>query len=200
MARAGVASASAQSDSIKGLAQSIARPTYRRLLNAEPLLRRAVPGLIIAFLITICIGAIVQVLDHRRQTLGERAATIEAAADLVAEHLNVHGKAAPTSAQAALPAALPRWATEGGRRFILTNAEGVVTATTPMLPGAIGRRLVSLLGPTQPLTTFGASAGVLEITLPNDVRALATVRTLDAPLGQLAVIEPRADALAVWQS
>ena len=41
MARAGVASASAHPDSIKGLAQSIANPAYRRLLNAEPLLRRA---------------------------------------------------------------------------------------------------------------------------------------------------------------
>ena len=71
MARAGVASASARPDSIKGLAQSIAKPAYRRLLNAEPLLRRAVPVLIIAFLATICVGAVVQVLDHRRQTLND---------------------------------------------------------------------------------------------------------------------------------
>ena len=61
MARATLASASAQSDSIKGLAQSIAKPAYRRLLTAEPLLRRAVPVLIIAFLVTICVGAGVQV-------------------------------------------------------------------------------------------------------------------------------------------
>ena len=69
MARAAAASASAHPDSIKGLAQSIAKPAYRRLLNAEPLLRRAVPVLIIAFLATICVGALVQILDHRRQTL-----------------------------------------------------------------------------------------------------------------------------------
>ena len=67
-----VASASARTDSIKGLAQSIAKPAYRRLLTAEPLLRRAVPVLIIAFLATICVGALVQVLDHRRQTLNDR--------------------------------------------------------------------------------------------------------------------------------
>ena len=57
MARAGVASASLRSDSIKGLAQSVAKPAYRRLLTAEPLLRRAVPILIVAFMLTICIGA-----------------------------------------------------------------------------------------------------------------------------------------------
>ena len=67
MARAEAASASARSDSIKGLAQSIAKPAYRRLLTAEPALRRAVPVLIIAFLLTICVGAVVQVLEHRRQ-------------------------------------------------------------------------------------------------------------------------------------
>ncbi len=59
MARAHAASACVQSDSIKGLAQSIAKPAYHRLLVAEPALRRAVPTLIIAFLITICLGAFV---------------------------------------------------------------------------------------------------------------------------------------------
>ena len=47
MARAHAASACVQSDSIKGLAQSIAKPAYHRLLIAEPVLRRAVPTLII---------------------------------------------------------------------------------------------------------------------------------------------------------
>src|SRR5579862_3986705 len=67
MARAHAANACVQSDSIKGLAQSIAKPAYHRLLIAEPTLRRAVPILIIAFLITICLGAFVQVLDQYRQ-------------------------------------------------------------------------------------------------------------------------------------
>ena len=62
-----------RSDSIKGLAQSIAKPAYRRLLTAEPALRRAVPALIIAFLLTICVGAFVQILDHRRQSIAELA-------------------------------------------------------------------------------------------------------------------------------
>ena len=53
MARAESAHASPRSQSIKGLAQSIANPAYRRLLTAEPALRRAVPLLIIAFLATV---------------------------------------------------------------------------------------------------------------------------------------------------
>src|SRR5258708_38726511 len=88
MARAEVASASVRSDSIKGLAQSIAKPAYRRLLTAEPALRRAVPALIIAFLVTICVGAIVQVLDHRRQAIIELMRQIESGADFLADRLD----------------------------------------------------------------------------------------------------------------
>src|SRR5438876_8257566 len=88
MARAEVASASVNSDSIKGLAQSIAKPAYRRLLTAEPALRRAVPALIIAFLLTICVGAIVQVLDHRRQAVSELVNQIDATADFMADRLD----------------------------------------------------------------------------------------------------------------
>ncbi|HEY6832250.1 MAG TPA: ATP-binding protein [Pseudolabrys sp.] len=203
MARAGAASASAHPDSIKGLAQSIAKPAYRRLLTAEPLLRRAVPVLIIAFLATICVGAVVQVLDQRRQTLDNSFLALDAVAELATERLSLPLKQESdvvARPQEILNRALPVWATTGGRQFILTNADGVVMATTPAGDGIVGRRLIDLLGPTQPLTTFGAGAGVLEITLPDDTRALATVRTLNPPLGQIAVIQSRDAALTNWRS
>ena len=205
MARADVASASAsaRSDSIQGLAQSIAKPAYRRLLTAEPLLRRAVPVLIIAFLATIFVGAIVQVLDHRRQSLNDRFIALDAAADIAAERLQqplAHTADALARPEEVLARALPPWATSAGRRFILTNAEGVVAAATPAADATIGRRLIDLLGPTQPLTTFGAGAGVMEITLPDETRALATVRMLKAPFGQIAVVQSRDAALASWRS
>ncbi len=203
MARASVASASARPDSIKGLAQSIAKPTYRRLLNAEPLLRRAVPVLIIAFLATICVGALVQILDERRQALNNEVVSIDAAADLASERLREAIKKSATAIeqpQQALSNVLPTWAMATGRRFMLTNADGVVAAATPGTEAVIGRRLIDLLGPAQPLTTFGAGAGVMELTLPDGTRALATVRMLLLPLGQLAVVQPRAAALAAWRS
>jgi two-component system, cell cycle sensor histidine kinase PleC len=203
MARADVASASAHSDSIRGLAQSVAKPAYRRLLNAEPLLRRAVPVLIIAFLATICVGALVQVLDHRRQVLANDTASLEAVADLLVERLQRPSKKSADAverSQLALTHLLPPWALTAGRRFFLTNADGVVTAAAPPGDSALGSRLIDLLGPTQPLTTFGADAGVMEITLPDDARALATVRMLTSPLGQLAVVQSRDAALANWRS
>ena len=50
MARAHAANASLHAQAVRGLARSLTRPAYQRLLEAEPLLRRAVPLLIIAFL------------------------------------------------------------------------------------------------------------------------------------------------------
>ncbi len=88
MSRADAANACVQSDSIKGLAQSIAKPAYHRLLTAEPALRRAVPTLIIAFLITICLGAFVQVLDQSRQKRAVTRNNIAALADLLAERID----------------------------------------------------------------------------------------------------------------
>src|ERR1700755_3705145 len=88
MARAHAANAYVQSDSIKGLAQSIAKPAYHRLLTAEPALRRAVPTLIIAFLITICLGAFVQVVDQNRQKRATIKRELAAVADLLAERLD----------------------------------------------------------------------------------------------------------------
>src|SRR4029077_12200024 len=87
MAPAHSASASAGADSIKGLAQSIAKPAYRRLLNAEPALRRAVPVLIIAFLLTMAVSALVQVNDHRGQAIAHVVRNLDLTADLLAERL-----------------------------------------------------------------------------------------------------------------
>src|SRR5262252_3486883 len=89
-----LASASASTDSIKGLAQSIAKPAYRRLLVAEPALRRAVPVLIIAFLATMAVGAGVQVHDHRRQAVSTVVTDISGIADLTGLRLDQAAAAA----------------------------------------------------------------------------------------------------------
>jgi two-component system, cell cycle sensor histidine kinase PleC len=222
MARAEVASASVSSDSIKGLAQSIAKPAYRRLLTAEPALRRAVPALIIAFLLTICVGAIVQVLDHRRQAISEIVKQIEGSADFLVDRLERLERSKGEKGsfdrrlQAELERMMPAWARAPGRQVfvadsngiiiagirheIITNADGTTSASMPLEAGMIGRRLIDVLGPTQPLTTFGAAAGVLEIPLADGSLAYGTVRSLYASNGELAIVHGRAEALAAWAS
>src|ERR1700716_2773335 len=138
MVRAHAASACAQSDSIKGLAQSIAKPAYHRLLTAEPALRRAVPTLIIAFLITICLGAFVQVVDQTRQKRASLKRDLAAVADLLAERLDriasVRQERAATfeRLQLLLPALLPSWRAPPARHITVTAADRRVLARIPV--------------------------------------------------------------------
>ena len=149
MARAEVASASVSSDSIKGLAQSIAKPAYRRLLTAEPALRRAVPALIIAFLLTICVGAIVQVLDHRRQAIADIVQ-----GDRRQRRFPRRPDRAPRPAnrderrqQAELERMMPAWALAPGRQVLVTNADGVIVAGChPSSPTADDDRATQPIG------------------------------------------------------
>src|SRR3974390_2188516 len=213
MARAEVASASVSSDSIKGLAQSIAKPAYLRLLTAEPALRRAVPALIIAFLITVCVGAIVQVLDHRRQAVSELINPIDAAAYFLADRLDRFERSKQEHSgldrrlQAELERIVPAWARAPGRQVLVANgdgiivaairhataptAEGTTTASLPLEAGIVGRKLIDVLGPAQPLTTFAAAAGVMEISLADGSLAFGSVRNLPATNGELAILHAR---------
>ena len=203
MARADTASASLRSDSIKGLAESIANPAYRRLLSAEPLLRRAVPVLIIAFMVTVCIGAAVQVLEHRRQAVFQAKRSIAALADhfaAVFERRGRDGRSPWPRTSDALAASLPDWAAGGGRRILVSDADGNIVASLPNAPAIAGRSLLDVLGPLQPLTTFAADAGTREIALGNGQVAYAAVRALKNPIGLLAVIQNQEDALTNWRS
>src|ERR1700746_434499 len=87
-ARAHAESACVQYESVQGLAQAIGKPAYHRLFIAEPALRRAVPTLIIAFLITICLGAFVQVVDQNRQKRTAIKRDLAAIADILSERID----------------------------------------------------------------------------------------------------------------
>jgi two-component system cell cycle sensor histidine kinase PleC len=203
MAPAHIASECVRADSIKGLAQSVAKPAYRRLLTAEPVLRRAVPVLIIAFLGTIAVGAILQVLDQRRHVIASAARDIEIIAYLTGERLDRSAHDAKPEVGSRLrdqvDQAIPAFAIQSGRRIMVTDSHGTVIAANPP-ESMIGRQLLDILGPAQPLTTFEADAGVLDTNLLDGTRVLATVHSLTAPFGQLAVVQPYNTALAFWRS
>ena len=167
MARVETASASVSTDSIKGLAQSIAKPAYRRLLTAEPALRRAVPALIIAFLVTICIGAFVQVFDHRRQAIAEVVRGMTGSAEFLADRLG--RSSAPTDGrkQTELEQIIPAWALVPGRQIILTNADGIIVAAV---------RVGILTGDGMTTAVAAARQGRARPPAHRRARAIATTR------------------------
>jgi two-component system cell cycle sensor histidine kinase PleC len=205
MARAHAASACVQSDSIKGLAQSIAKPAYHRLLIAEPALRRAVPTLIIAFLITICLGAFVQVVDQNRQKQAAIKRDLAAVADLLAERLDriasVRQDRTPTfeRLQLLLPGLIPSWGVAAGRHVIVTGADRRILARVP-IDDALGdtSRLLDAISAALSLGASGQPGGVTEITLPNGSGALAVQHIVKSLPGQVIIIQEKVDSL--WRS
>ena len=136
MARAESASASAHSDSIKGLAQAVARPAYRRLITAEPFLRRAVPVLIVAFLLTLGIAAFVDVRERLRQAVPKSAEEFDLVATVIADRVdrlaaNEAGDAVNRGFRAFERLDWPP-ATAAGRIVLLTDATSTIIATQPV--------------------------------------------------------------------
>ena len=201
MAPAHVASASTSTDSIKGLAQSIAKPAYRRLLGAETALRRAVPVLIITFLVTVAIGAGVQVHDNRRQVVASVLNEIDLLASQLAERLDRAMREQRADARRLQDAVTPITgrAPFRNREIIVSDTSGIVLAATSVR-NAAGRQLVDIFGRDPLLSTFAHSATAREIELADGTRAFAIIHPLMAPLGHVAIIEPSDRALARWRS
>jgi two-component system cell cycle sensor histidine kinase PleC len=205
MARAHAANACAQSDSIKGLAQSIAKPAYHRLLVAEPALRRAVPTLIIAFLITICLGAFVQVLDQSRQKRAATKRDLAGLADVLAERLDrlassrqerlTHLERLPFL----LPDLIPPWGVAAGRHVIVVGADRRILARVP-IEASLGEadRILDGISSAQLLSAPSLQGTVIDLMLPNGSAALATAQLIKSLPGQVIVIQERVEPL--WGS
>ncbi len=210
MVRATAASGSVQSDSIKGLAQSIAKPAYHRLLIAEPALRRAVPTLIIAFLVTIFIGALVQVVDQHRQKRAAMKRDLLALADLLAERIDrasvtrdnrtsLDRTISADRLQNLLPGLIPSWGIANGRHIIVANAEQRLLARVPTeaLPGTASR-ILDILSAAQSFTANAGPPTVSDIALPNGGTAMATQRIIKSLPGQVLIVQEQIDS--IWRS
>lgn len=201
MARVRAADACVQSDSIKGLAQSIAKPAYHRLVLAEPTLRRAVPTLIIAFLVTICVGAFVQVVDQSRLQFGSARKEVTALADLVADRLErpqstrQERAAAAERLQALLPGLIPSWGIAAGRHVFVVDDAGRVLARAPETYSAVADRAADILSNSEAALTPTSRAGAAEIQLANGATALAALRTIRGTSLQLIIVQELPDTL-----
>jgi len=205
MARAHATNACAQSDSIKGLAQSIAKPAYHRLLTAEPALRRAVPTLIIAFLITICLGAFVQVLDQTRQKRKATERDLVALADYLAERIDRLASLGQDRLhnierlQFLLPDLVPLWGIAAGRHVIVSGADRRILARVPTEAG-LGDTdgILDAVSSAQLLAAPSLQGSVIDLTLANGNHALTTTLNIKAIPGRIIVLQERNEP--IWGS
>jgi two-component system cell cycle sensor histidine kinase PleC len=177
--------------------QALRASIGRRLPDTE-LLRRLVPVLLIAFACIATAGFTFQLVQGKRAALAAARTELALIADTAALNLKDRTLSSSEGWQAALAESLPKGATRDGRSALLADAEGNVQAHAP-LGGAYARNLLNVLGPQQPLTTFGAEAGVLRLTLLDGTDAIVTVRNIAKTDAQLAFFQPVDEALLDWR-
>ena len=119
-------------------------------------------------------------------------------ADLTAVRLKDELLKPDSNWQSALAASLPKGATQDERTALLANDDGDIQARAPLMTTETAS-LLAILGPQQPLTTFGADAGVLRMALTDGTDAFVTVRDLPDKNAQIAFIQPVHAALASWR-
>jgi two-component system cell cycle sensor histidine kinase PleC len=200
MIRADAAHTFAHAGLLQGQASAPPRRALQQpYLDIEPWLRHAVPAMIAVFILALTAFTSLLVLDAHDQAIKDAMVQLELVAAATTNDFAVAiERAADEDPTKALIQSLPDRALSRGQRVLVSNETGAIVAAYPPELG-IGGALIDHLGLSQPLTVFAEKAGVLRINLADGTDALATVRTLKAPLGQIAFIHPIHSVLAEWR-
>ncbi len=174
------------------------RAIVSRHLPNDERLRRLVPMLLASFVAIAFIGFTAQLINGKGAALDAASQQLSLIADSTSLSLKDHTLSSSTGWQGALAASLPKGATADGRAILLADAEGQIQGRAPLDGSRLGN-LLTVLGRQQPLTTFGAEAGVLRMTLLDGTDAIVTVRNVPQTDAQLALIQPVGAALAEWR-
>ncbi len=163
------------------------------------------PTLIIAFLITICLGAFVQVVDQNRQKRASVKRDLAAVADYLSERLDRIASVRQdrlTSIehlQALLPGLIPPWGIAAGRHVIVIGADQRVLASVPVEAG-LGEpdRILDVISMAQLLTAPGQQNSVTDMTMPTAAARWRLPNWSGRCPGQVIVIQENTDSL--WRS
>ncbi len=166
---------------------------------SEKALRRLIPYLLALFLTVLLVSTLSHFFYGKRIATDDARNHISLIADTIAANLRNADTTNPSDWQNKLAASLPAGATLDGRQVLLTDASGAVQATAPITLKRDGRALLQILGKDQPVTTFGARAGVLELTLNDGREALVTVRNIRKSQISITLLQPTDRALRKWR-
>ncbi len=203
MARANAAIEEARAVAWRDLARSITQPlndgATARSIAFDAWLRYLIPAVALAFLALLAIAAVGHLRADRQRALGAAAREVDMRASVLAMRLNQALAAAPDLAPGDLLRSVLAESPElHAGQVMLADGEGRILASEPAASEAEAT-LNARLGASQPLTTFAEKAGVLAIEAANGAEEFATVRTLRAPLGQMALTMRIGELLEPWR-
>jgi two-component system, cell cycle sensor histidine kinase PleC len=200
MARADAAHASARAEAMLDIGCTAQQPAVLRISHMEIWVRRAVPAMVALFAGALVAISVVITRDAYDRALTDAFTDLELTAGVISNNLDTTFREHPNAdLAAALAQAMPSRALARGQQVIVSDAASNIVLAAPALPPG-NTTLNDYLGPAQPLTIFAEKAGVLRIDLADGSEALASVRTLAPPFGQVAVVYPMAAVLSEWEA
>jgi two-component system, cell cycle sensor histidine kinase PleC len=173
---------------------------------SETALRRLVTVMTILFLITLAAAIASQLLESRERQLTDESALTVLHADLAAERLRemaqmavADGRTITHFSASDLAKALSSDAAKDGRRFMLIDTGGKITAVVPEDQNLIGHHAAEILGNDYFATTVIDAESLKPITLHDKSIAYVTSRSLSIVPGSLVALHPRDNILSDWQ-
>ena len=188
-------------DTVEAGAGVILAPAYRRLLAAEPYLRRSIPALILIFLIVVASARLLSLLAWRDDVERDAKTTVALAASELMGSLAAAGGQAlddPALARGVVDATARIGAIGRHHALLLTDSTMRVRAASPRDQGWEGRDLETMIVDGQPLFMFGERAGVQEVRIDGKLWYGAMEFTPDRTGAAVALISTD-DVYATWR-
>ncbi len=184
---------------LAGNARMIAAPAYRRLLAAEPYLRRAIPVLTVVFLIIVAATRLLSLMNTHDSIERGLKSTLALAASQLATAATLNEKRDGHRSEIDLVRDTSAYGAFGGGYVVaLTDPTFRVTAITTNADDWAGQSLQSLVTGGQPLFLFGERAGVMKVKVSGR-DWYAAISKVDGDKGAAAVLVPAETVFAEWR-
>ena len=180
-----------------GNAKIIAAPAYKQLLAAEPILRRAIPTLIIIFLLVVAAARFMSLSAARDDIERNATAVLGLAAGELVNAMELAGHISSAD-QDEMLGTVDRHGKLGARHVLaIADQDFRIVAATPNGGAWVGKPLQELVDGGQPLFLFGERAGVMNVTVGGDRWFAAAGITKDH--GTAVAMVPQDAVFAEWR-
>ncbi|TPL82535.1 PAS domain S-box protein [Mesorhizobium sp. B2-3-13] len=187
-----------RSDGLAGNTRLIAEPAYKRLLAAEPLLRRSIPALIVIFLLVIAALRVLSLMNERDDIERDAKAILTLGAAQLASSLATTSDTLPGATQDLLETTSRQGAMGRSHVLVITDSAFKITAVTPRSVPWQGHSLDGLVQGGQPLFMFGDRAGVMEVNIGGEDWYAAVSLSRDRK-GAAAALVPQEAVFDTWR-
>jgi two-component system cell cycle sensor histidine kinase PleC len=184
---------------LAGNARIIAEPAYKKLLAAEPFLKRSIPALILIFLIVVAAARIMSLATLRDDVERNAKGVLGLAAGEVAKSVAIAAAGDGARSNDEILRISAQHGAFGSHHFLaVTDKDFRIVAATSGAREWVGQSLRSMVSGGQPLFLFGDRAGVMEVSIGGERWYVAMDLADDRSFASAAMISKDA-VFAEWR-